>query len=132
MFLLIVLHHITVIVSNPPKSSNATEKNSLSLFAQVKSEYAQLKEILGAVTKERDLAVWERNQLQGKLENLEQVLKVRKPAAKVSRLCAFLILVFHPSRAPNLDVFTQPNPLPVPLLLPVLHYLHLVIFRYTI
>lgn len=44
----------------------------------MKSEYAQLKETLGAVTQERDLAVWERNQLQGKLENLEQVLKVRK------------------------------------------------------
>lgn len=46
---------------------------------QVKSEYAQLKEALGVVTQERDLALWERNQLQGKLENLEQVLKVGKP-----------------------------------------------------
>lgn len=52
------------------------------LSAQVKSEYAQLKETLGAVTQERDLALWERNQLQGKLENLEQVLKVRNPAPR--------------------------------------------------
>lgn len=29
------------------------------------------------MTQERDLALLERNQLQGKLENLEQVLKVR-------------------------------------------------------
>lgn len=52
--------------------------SSLSLCSvQVKSEYAKLKETLGAVTQERDLALWERNQLQDKLENLEQVLKVR-------------------------------------------------------
>ncbi|XP_026199892.1 RIMS-binding protein 2 isoform X8 [Anabas testudineus] len=51
-------------------------------YEKVKSEYAQLKEILGAVTKERDLAVWERNQLQGKLENLEQVLKHMREAAE--------------------------------------------------
>ncbi|KAF6729910.1 Peripheral-type benzodiazepine receptor-associated protein 1 [Oryzias melastigma] len=43
---------------------------------KVKLEYAQLKETLGAVTKERDLALLERNQLQSKLENLEQVLKL--------------------------------------------------------
>lgn len=47
------------------------------LFLWVKSEYVRLKETLGAVTQERDLALLERNQLQGKLENLEQVLKVR-------------------------------------------------------
>lgn len=52
----------------------------LVLSAQVKSEYAKLNETLGAVTQERDLALWERNQLQDKLENLEQVLKVRKPS----------------------------------------------------
>lgn len=46
----------------------------------MKSEYAKLNETLGAVTQERDLALWERNQLQDKLENLEQVLKVRKPS----------------------------------------------------
>nr|XP_019949540.1 PREDICTED: RIMS-binding protein 2 isoform X10 [Paralichthys olivaceus] len=49
---------------------------------KVKSEYAQLKEALGAVTQERDLALWERNQLQGKLENLEQVLKHMREAAE--------------------------------------------------
>lgn len=47
------------------------------LFLWGKSEYVNLKETLGAVTQERDLALLERNQLQGKLENLEQVLKVR-------------------------------------------------------
>lgn len=51
--------------------------SSLFLFLWVKSEYVNLKETLGAVTQERDLALLERNQLQGKLENLEQVLKVR-------------------------------------------------------
>ncbi|XP_045889690.1 RIMS-binding protein 2 isoform X8 [Micropterus dolomieu] len=49
---------------------------------KVKSEYAQLKETLGAVTQERDLALWERNQLQDKLENLEQVLKHMREAAE--------------------------------------------------
>lgn len=48
-----------------------------SVFLWLKSEYVNLKETLGAVTQERDLALLERNQLQGKLENLEQVLKVR-------------------------------------------------------
>ncbi|XP_041644519.1 RIMS-binding protein 2 isoform X4 [Cheilinus undulatus] len=49
---------------------------------KVKSEYAQLKETLGAVTQERDLALWEKNQLQDKLENLEQVLKHMREAAE--------------------------------------------------
>ncbi|XP_035853818.1 RIMS-binding protein 2 isoform X23 [Sander lucioperca] len=53
-----------------------------SEYEKVKSEYAQLKETLGAVTQERDLALWERNQLQGKLENLEQVLKHMREAAE--------------------------------------------------
>ena len=59
----------------------------LVLSAQVKSEYAQLKKTLGAVTQERDLALWERNQLQGKLENLEQVLKVRNLALRADTIC---------------------------------------------
>ncbi|XP_051923956.1 RIMS-binding protein 2 isoform X13 [Hippocampus zosterae] len=53
-----------------------------SEYERVKSEYAQLKDTLGAVTQERDLALWERNQLQGKLENLEQVLKHMREAAE--------------------------------------------------
>ncbi|XP_035813449.2 RIMS-binding protein 2 isoform X14 [Amphiprion ocellaris] len=53
-----------------------------SEYEKVKSEHAQLKETLGAVTQERDLALWERNQLQGKLENLEQVLKHMREAAE--------------------------------------------------
>lgn len=70
----------------------------LVLSAQVKSEYAKLKETLGAVTQERDLALLEKNQLQDKLENLEQVLKVRRPAPRqtqshyLSVLCAFPVL----------------------------------------
>lgn len=64
---------------SPPVSLKRLNPLSLLLLsAQVKSEYAKLKETLGAVTQERDLALWERNQLQDKLENLEQVLKVRK------------------------------------------------------
>ncbi|XP_034451138.1 RIMS-binding protein 2 isoform X4 [Hippoglossus hippoglossus] len=59
--------------NNSPKASG---------YEKVKSEYAQLKETLGAVTQERDLALWERNQLQGKLENLEQVLKHMREAAE--------------------------------------------------
>lgn len=102
---------------------------------QVKSEYAKLKETLGAVTQERDLALWERNQLQDKLENLEQVLKVRMAALRgaltpvfVSTLCALLsdsVVVFL-SWDPNSGVFMEPNPLP--LLLPMLQCLHLVTF----
>ncbi|XP_015225620.1 PREDICTED: RIMS-binding protein 2-like isoform X8 [Cyprinodon variegatus] len=53
-----------------------------SEYEKVKSEYAQLKERLGVVTQERDLALWEKNQLQGKLENLEQVLKHMREAAE--------------------------------------------------
>ncbi|KAK5909997.1 hypothetical protein CesoFtcFv8_003875 [Champsocephalus esox] len=56
--------------------------NKTSEYEKVKSEYAQLKETLGSVTQERDLALWERNQLQGKLENLEQVLKHMREAAE--------------------------------------------------
>ncbi|XP_047238422.1 RIMS-binding protein 2 isoform X3 [Girardinichthys multiradiatus] len=51
-------------------------------YEKVKTEYAQLKERLGVVTQERDLALWEKNQLQGKLENLEQVLKHMREAAE--------------------------------------------------
>ncbi|XP_053727853.1 RIMS-binding protein 2 isoform X15 [Synchiropus splendidus] len=51
-------------------------------YEKVKSEYAQLKDTLGSVTQERDLALWERNQLRGKLENLEQVLKHMREAAE--------------------------------------------------
>ncbi|CDQ73113.1 unnamed protein product [Oncorhynchus mykiss] len=49
---------------------------------QVKSEYEQLKETLGVVTQERDSALREKTQLQGKLENLEQVLKHMREAAE--------------------------------------------------
>ncbi|MBZ3883452.1 RIMS-binding protein 2 [Sciurus carolinensis] len=42
---------------------------------QVKAEYARLSRTLALVTRERDLAVKEKHQLQAKLENLEQVLK---------------------------------------------------------
>ena len=42
----------------------------------MKAEYARLKHTLTIVTRERDLAVKEKHQLQAKLENLEQVLKV--------------------------------------------------------
>lgn len=100
---------------------------------QVKSEYAKLKETLGAVTQERDLALWERNQLQDKLENLEQVLKVRMAALRgaltpafVSTLCALLSVVVFLSWDPKSGVFMEPNPLP--LLLPMLQCLHLVTF----
>nr|XP_025951095.1 RIMS-binding protein 2 isoform X1 [Dromaius novaehollandiae] len=69
------------------------EKNRLSLqyatvshkalqYDQVKSDYEHLRETLIRVTKERDLAVKEKHQLQAKLENLEQVLKHMREAAE--------------------------------------------------
>ncbi|MEE6504433.1 hypothetical protein FKM82_005189 [Ascaphus truei] len=51
-------------------------------YDQVKSDYEQLRETLTIVTKERDLAVKEKYQLQAKLENLEQVLKHMREAAE--------------------------------------------------
>uniref|UniRef100_A0A6I8R5D6 RIMS-binding protein 2 n=1 Tax=Xenopus tropicalis TaxID=8364 RepID=A0A6I8R5D6_XENTR len=48
----------------------------------VKSDYEQLRETLVIVTRERDLAVKEKYQLQAKLENLEQVLKHMREAAE--------------------------------------------------
>uniref|UniRef100_A0A8D3EDT9 RIMS-binding protein 2 n=1 Tax=Scophthalmus maximus TaxID=52904 RepID=A0A8D3EDT9_SCOMX len=73
-------------ISNRRKECEALEaevkKKNQTCQTLVKSEYAQLKETLGAVTQERDLALWERNQLQGKLENLEQVLKHMREAAE--------------------------------------------------
>lgn len=47
----------------------------------MKVEHARLKYTLAIVTRERDLAVKEKHQLQAKLENLEQVLKVGRGAA---------------------------------------------------
>ncbi|XP_040203384.1 RIMS-binding protein 2 isoform X7 [Rana temporaria] len=51
-------------------------------YDQVKLDYEQLRETLTTVTKERDLAVKEKYQLQAKLENLEQVLKHMREAAE--------------------------------------------------
>lgn len=53
--------------------------NSVFWFFKVKLEYDQLRETLNIVTQKRDLAVKEKIHLQAKLENLEQVLTVRKP-----------------------------------------------------
>uniref|UniRef100_A0A8D1BMW1 RIMS-binding protein 2 n=1 Tax=Sus scrofa TaxID=9823 RepID=A0A8D1BMW1_PIG len=49
---------------------------------KVKAEYARLNHTLTLVTRERDLAVKEKNELQAKLENLEQVLKHMREAAE--------------------------------------------------
>ncbi|KAM4827392.1 RIMS-binding protein 2 isoform 2-T2 [Thomomys bottae] len=49
---------------------------------QVKVEYAWLLHRLAVVTRERNLAVEEKHRLQGKLENLEQVLKHMREAAE--------------------------------------------------
>ncbi|XP_029475774.1 RIMS-binding protein 2 isoform X12 [Rhinatrema bivittatum] len=51
-------------------------------YDQVKSDYDLLRETLTKVTKERDLALKGKNQLQAKLENLEQVLKHMREAAE--------------------------------------------------
>ncbi|XP_072561991.1 RIMS-binding protein 2 isoform X14 [Paramormyrops kingsleyae] len=69
------------------------EKNRLNLelltrswkaeqYDQVKSDYELLRQTLAAVIRERDLALQERTQLRGKLENLEQVLKHMREAAE--------------------------------------------------
>ncbi|XP_023097036.2 RIMS-binding protein 2 isoform X5 [Felis catus] len=49
---------------------------------KVKTEHAWLQHVLAIVTRERDLAVKEKRQLQAKLENLEQVLKHMREAAE--------------------------------------------------
>ncbi|XP_031804265.1 RIMS-binding protein 2 isoform X8 [Sarcophilus harrisii] len=51
-------------------------------YEQVKADYDRLSLTLTIVTKERDLAVKEKYQLQAKLENLEQVLKHMREAAE--------------------------------------------------
>lgn len=60
--------------------------NALSLFSslllchvKVKSDYEQLRVTLASVSEQRDTARREKDELRGKLENLEQALKVRKP-----------------------------------------------------
>lgn len=49
----------------------------LICHVKVKSDYAQLRETLASVSEQRDLARREKDELQDKLENLEQALKVR-------------------------------------------------------
>ncbi|XP_043822751.1 RIMS-binding protein 2 isoform X9 [Dromiciops gliroides] len=51
-------------------------------YEQVKADYDRLSHTLTIVTKERDLVVKEKHQLQAKLENLEQVLKHMREAAE--------------------------------------------------
>ncbi|XP_043924681.1 RIMS-binding protein 2-like isoform X3 [Protopterus annectens] len=51
-------------------------------YDQVKSDHYELREALAIVIQERDLAVKEKNQLQAKLESLEQVLKHMREAAE--------------------------------------------------
>ncbi|XP_014819260.1 PREDICTED: RIMS-binding protein 2 isoform X4 [Calidris pugnax] len=85
-------HHRWQFLENELKDA-VQEKNSLSLqyasvshkalqYDQVKSDYDHLRETLLRVTKERDLAVKGKHQLQAKLENLEQVLKHMREAAE--------------------------------------------------
>lgn len=53
--------------------------SSLSLcHVKVKSDYEQLRETLANVSEQRDTARREKDELQVKLENLEQALKVRR------------------------------------------------------
>lgn len=49
----------------------------------MRAERARLYHVLTVVTRERDLAVKEKHQLQAKLENLEQVLKVGRGRLRV-------------------------------------------------
>ncbi|XP_068886970.1 RIMS-binding protein 2 isoform X2 [Aphelocoma coerulescens] len=85
-------HHLWQFLENELKDA-VPEKNRLSpqyatvspralQHDQVKSDYDHLRESLLRVTKERDLAVRGKHQLQAKLENLEQVLKHMREAAE--------------------------------------------------
>uniref|UniRef100_A0A8C4UHL7 RIMS-binding protein 2 n=1 Tax=Falco tinnunculus TaxID=100819 RepID=A0A8C4UHL7_FALTI len=85
-------HHHWQFLENELKDA-VQEKNRLSLqyasvsakalqYDQVKSDYDHLRESLLRVTKERDLALKKKHQLQAKLENLEQVLKHMREAAE--------------------------------------------------
>ncbi|XP_042661340.1 RIMS-binding protein 2 isoform X12 [Tyto alba] len=85
-------HHHWQFLENELKDA-VQEKNRLSLqyasvshkalqYDQVKSDYDHLRETLLRVTKERDLAIKGKHQLQAKLENLEQVLKHMREAAE--------------------------------------------------
>ncbi|XP_061865701.1 RIMS-binding protein 2 [Colius striatus] len=85
-------HHHWRFLENELKDA-VQEKNRLSLqyasvshkalqYDQVKSDYDHLSETLLRVTKERDLAIKGKHQLQAKLENLEQVLKHMREAAE--------------------------------------------------
>lgn len=57
---------------------------------QVRSDYEQLRQTCAAVSRERDVAQQQRSRLQGRVENLEQVLKVRH-----LRLYCTLFYLFH-------------------------------------
>ncbi|KAJ8401093.1 hypothetical protein AAFF_G00390500 [Aldrovandia affinis] len=59
-----------------------TNSQRAAQYEQVKSHYDQLREHLVAVTQERDSALQEKIHLQGKLENLEQVLTHMREAAE--------------------------------------------------
>lgn len=52
------------------------KQSSHPSYLQVKAECARLSHAITTVTRERDLAVKDRHQLQAKLESLEEVLKV--------------------------------------------------------
>ncbi|XP_051489771.1 RIMS-binding protein 2 isoform X3 [Apus apus] len=85
-------HHHWQLLENELKDA-VQEKNRLSLqyasvsqkalqYDQIKADYDHLRETLLRVTKERDLALKGKHQLQAKLENLEQVLKHMREAAE--------------------------------------------------
>ncbi|XP_075999451.1 RIMS-binding protein 2-like isoform X2 [Genypterus blacodes] len=72
------------------------EKNRLNLelivqhlraskYEQVKSDYDQLRQTFAAVSQERDAAQRQRGRLQGKVENLEQVLKHMREAVELKQ-----------------------------------------------
>ncbi|XP_071322209.1 RIMS-binding protein 2 isoform X1 [Trachinotus anak] len=72
------------------------EKNRLNLelinhqlkaskYDQVRSDYDQLRQTFAVVSQERDVAQQQRSQLQGKVENLEQVLKHMHEAVELKQ-----------------------------------------------
>ncbi|CAB1446067.1 unnamed protein product [Pleuronectes platessa] len=74
------------------------EKNRLNLelinhhlqaskYDQVRSDYDQLRQTYAVVSQERDVAQQQRGQLQGKVENLEQVLKIDYKVLLLTHKC---------------------------------------------
>ncbi|XP_056259260.1 RIMS-binding protein 2-like isoform X5 [Seriola aureovittata] len=89
-------HHLHTKVKKAKLHAALQEKNRLNLelinhhlkaskYDQVRSDYDQLRQTFAVVSQERDVAQRQRSQLQGKVENLEQVLKHMHEAVELKQ-----------------------------------------------